>query len=106
MFHFTLVHVPGTHHGPDGLSRRRPQEGDEEEPEDDFEDWIDQVNGFIHFINPIPPFPSTITASPPITSYITDTDRQASPDLQVRATALRGMYESFSFFSNLSRYYY
>jgi len=80
MFHFTLVHVPGTHHGPDGLSRRRPQEGDEEEPEDDFEDWIDQVNGFIHFINPIPPFPSTITASPPVTSYITDTDRQASPD--------------------------
>jgi RNase H-like domain found in reverse transcriptase len=21
MFHFTLVHIPGTHHGPDGLSR-------------------------------------------------------------------------------------
>ncbi|RDX39418.1 hypothetical protein OH76DRAFT_1298064, partial [Lentinus brumalis] len=21
-FHFTLVHVPGVHHGPDGLSRR------------------------------------------------------------------------------------
>jgi hypothetical protein len=38
MFHFTLVHVPGTHHRPDGLSRRRPQPGDKEEPEDDFED--------------------------------------------------------------------
>ena len=22
MFYFTLVHVPGMHHGPDGLSRR------------------------------------------------------------------------------------
>jgi hypothetical protein len=38
MFHFTLVHVPGTHHGPDGLSRRRRQPGDEDEPKDDFED--------------------------------------------------------------------
>ena len=26
--------------------------GDEEEPEDDFEDWIDKVNSFIHMINP------------------------------------------------------
>ena len=41
MFHFTLVHVPGIHHRPDGLSRRPPQPGDEDEPEDDFEDWID-----------------------------------------------------------------
>ena len=24
-FHFTLVHVPGIHHGPDGLSRRPRQ---------------------------------------------------------------------------------
>ena len=54
MFHFTLVHIPGTHHGPDGLSRRRPQADDDEEPEDDFEDWVDQVNGFLHFIDPLP----------------------------------------------------
>ena len=40
-FHFDLVHVPGTMHSPDGLSRRRPQPGDEPEPEDDFDDWID-----------------------------------------------------------------
>src|ERR1700735_3743557 len=40
MFHFTLVHVPGAHHGPDGLSRRRPQPGDEPEPEDDFDAWV------------------------------------------------------------------
>ena len=38
MFHFTLVHVPGTHHGPDGLSKWRPQPGDKEELQDDFED--------------------------------------------------------------------
>ena len=86
MFHFTLVHVPGTHHGPDGLSRRRPQPGDEEEPEDTFEDWIDEVNGFMHIINPAPAYISTITAAPPITIYATDTEQETpqepeNPDL-------------------------
>jgi hypothetical protein len=38
MFHFTLVHVPGMHHTPNGLSRQKPQPGDEEKPEDDCED--------------------------------------------------------------------
>jgi Integrase zinc binding domain/RNase H-like domain found in reverse transcriptase len=73
MFHFTLVHVPGTHHGPDGLSRRRPQPGDEAEPDDDFEDWIDQVNGFMHIIN-TPPAPasriSNLAATLPIVCYV------------------------------------
>ena len=69
MFHFELVHVPGSHHGPDGLSRRRPQPGDKEEPDDDFEDWIDDVNGFIHIINPLPTRIKTLTASPPIITY-------------------------------------
>ena len=83
MFHFTLVHVPGTHHGPDGLSRRRPQPGDEEEPTDDeFADWIDQVNGFIHFINPPPYHIDSITTSPPITCYIADSAREDSPELE------------------------
>lgn len=81
MFHFTLVHVPGTHHGPDGLSRRRSQPEDEEEPEDDFEDWIDQVNGFIHFINPLPTHIRSISATPPISCYITD-DTQDEPQEQ------------------------
>jgi hypothetical protein len=79
MFHFELVHVPGTHHGPDGLSRRRPQPGDEEEPEDDFEDWIDNVNGFIHMVNPHPTNFATLTDAPPITCYITEANRQPSP---------------------------
>ena len=40
MFHFTLVHIPGSHHGPDGSSRKKPQPGDKEEPEDNFNNWI------------------------------------------------------------------
>ena len=78
MFHFTLVHVPGTHHGPDGLSRRRPQPGDEVDKEDDFEDWVDQVNSFIHFIDPLPSHIYSISSSPPISCYITDTIREES----------------------------
>ena len=64
MFHFTLIHVPGSHHTPDGLSRRQPQ------PEDDFEDWIDNVNRFLYFINPHPSYSKLITHTPLITSYI------------------------------------
>lgn len=81
MFHFTLVHVPGTHHGPDGLSRRRAQPGDEEEPEDDFEDWVDQVNGFMHFINS-PPSRTTqasnIVTAPAISCYVIEATREPS----------------------------
>src|SRR6266568_2671849 len=53
MFKFDLVHVPGAFHGPDGLSRRRAQPGDNPEPEDDFDDWIDQVQGFLHMMLPV-----------------------------------------------------
>jgi hypothetical protein len=53
-FHFKLVHVKGIVHGPDGLSRRPRQPDDSDEPEDDdFEDWIDELHGFIHAILPI-----------------------------------------------------
>jgi hypothetical protein len=47
----------GTHHGPDGLSRRPHQDGDDDEEDDelDFEDWIDQLYGFIHQINKVAP---------------------------------------------------
>ena len=70
MFHFTLIHVPGSHHTPNGLSRRQPQPGDKEEPEDNFEDWIDNINGFLHFLNPHPSYIKYITHTLPITSYI------------------------------------
>ena len=86
MFHFTLVHIPGSYHGPDGLSRRRPQPGDESEPEDDFEDWIDRVNGFLHFINPLPTQIKTRTCAPPITNYITDTIHEESPEIDEQQT--------------------
>lgn len=78
MFHFELVHVPGSCHGPDGLSRRRPQLKDTEEKEDDdFEDWIDRVNGFMHMIS----VPSVRpTDQPPVLIYVTDTmENPSSP---------------------------
>jgi len=57
-FHFELVHVPGTHHGADGLSRRPRQPGDEVRDEgkldEEFDDWIDNLYGFLHLINPSP----------------------------------------------------
>jgi hypothetical protein len=53
-FHFTLVHVAGTHHGPDGLSRCPLQDDDSVvDNEEDFGDWIDQLHGFMHQINPV-----------------------------------------------------
>jgi hypothetical protein len=42
LFDFNLVHMPAEkHRGPDGLSRREPADGEDEE--DDPEDWIDDV---------------------------------------------------------------
>jgi hypothetical protein len=64
LFHFTLIHVPGTNHGPDGLSRRLPQEDDDPEnpaDHDDFEDWVDQMHGFMHIINDVRPVYSQTT---------------------------------------------
>ena len=81
MFHFTLVHAPGTHHSPDGLSWRRPQPGDKDESEDDFEDWVDQVNGFMHFVNVFPSckdLPSNTVSAPPVACYIINATRGAS----------------------------
>ena len=40
LFDFKLVHIPAEkHHGPDGLSRREPADGESED--DDPEEWID-----------------------------------------------------------------
>ncbi|THH15836.1 hypothetical protein EW146_g4706 [Bondarzewia mesenterica] len=50
-FYFTLVHIPGTLHTPDGLSRCSPQPGNIAEPSDDFDDWVNNVYGFLHLIN-------------------------------------------------------
>ena len=50
-FHFVLVHVPGSKHGPDGLSRCPPQLGDPPPPEDGMEDFLHTHYGLMHFIN-------------------------------------------------------
>jgi hypothetical protein len=71
MFYLTLVHVPGMHHTPNGLSRWKPQPGDKEEPEDDFEDWINNINGFVHFLNPHPSISNYTTLTSPIALYVT-----------------------------------
>ena len=64
-FHFELRHVPGKTHGPDGLSRRPPQPDDideeEEDVEEDFDDWVDNLYGFTHLVNPT--VPATISAN-------------------------------------------
>ncbi|ETW83218.1 hypothetical protein HETIRDRAFT_315669 [Heterobasidion irregulare TC 32-1] len=78
-FHFTLVHVPGTSHGPDGLSRRPPQPSDRPEPEDDFDDWIDNLYGFLHQINNTFPTSNSTSTTAIFTSSLvgdplTDTD--------------------------------
>jgi hypothetical protein len=60
-FHFELRHVLGKQHGPDGLSRRPPQAGDTplNEDADGFEDWVDNLYGFVHLVNPTAPAPRT-----------------------------------------------
>ena len=43
LFDFELMHIPANkHQGPDGLSRRKPADGEEDE-DDDPEAWIDQA---------------------------------------------------------------
>src|SRR5271168_1390359 len=97
MFHFELVHVPGIRHGPDGLSRRRPQPGDEEEPEDDFEDWIDNVNGFMHVINPLPTSSDTIINAPPTTAFISDTVEEITPEPEETESEVNGSQATITY---------
>jgi hypothetical protein len=45
-------------HGPDGLSRwprqANDESDDEEAEEEDYDDWIDNLYGFMHAINELP----------------------------------------------------
>ena len=55
LFHFTLIHIPGMWHRPNGLSQCPQQPGDEDEDLEynpEFDDWVDKVYGFMHFLNP------------------------------------------------------
>ena len=50
-FHFTLVHIPSTHHGPDRMPHSCPQPDNEANPPNDIDDWIDKLYGFMQVIN-------------------------------------------------------
>lgn len=53
-FHFTLVHVKGKTHKPDGLSRWPPQPDNEPQDDKDYDDWINHFYGFPHLVQPFP----------------------------------------------------
>ena len=80
LFHFTLIHIPGTWHGPDGLLWHPQQPGDDitdsvDNPE--FDDWVNQAYGFMHFLNPL----SLTIAYPEIcATYISETLSDCSTD--------------------------
>ncbi|KAG5334993.1 hypothetical protein C0989_002620, partial [Termitomyces sp. Mn162] len=76
MFHFELVHVKGTFHGPNGLLQCPPQPGDPPADNSDnsvYEDWIDRLHGFIHQVQlPLPLLRQVSMAShrlPPLAEY-------------------------------------
>ena len=56
-FHFELRHMPSKVHSPDGLSRRPSQPNNDSNSEEsdketeEFEDWIDNLYGFVHMVN-------------------------------------------------------
>ncbi|KAG6865964.1 hypothetical protein C0995_005873, partial [Termitomyces sp. Mi166 len=59
MFHFELVHIKGVFHGPDGLSccLCQPDDPDPDNSDNEiYEDWVDRMYGFMHLIQPLPPF--------------------------------------------------
>jgi len=86
-FHFILVHVPGTMHGPDGLSRRRPQPGDVPDPDDeDFDDWIDDLYGFMHMINASPHLATRQTHLTIFVSDVADMESAPSSDIPLSYT--------------------
>jgi hypothetical protein len=89
-FHFDLVHIPGTHHGPDGLSRRPWKVGDDEDRDDeeDFVDLIDQLHGFLHQINVIDIHSPTTSDSLPLPFPRISTLSQATDLSEEDTTAL------------------
>ena len=58
IFHFKLIHIPGTMHSPDGLLRQPLQPNDEppdyEAEEEEVDNWIDHLYSFMHLINDSP----------------------------------------------------
>jgi hypothetical protein len=87
-FHFDLVHVPGTHHGPNGLSRRPWQDEEDRDDKEDFADWIDQLHGFLHQINIVDIRPLTTSDSLPLPFPCISTLAQATDLSEEDTTAL------------------
>jgi hypothetical protein len=63
-FHFKLQHIPGKQHGPDGLSQRLPQIEDNDNNDtskdlESFDDWVNNLYGFVHLVNPTTTVPRT-----------------------------------------------
>ncbi|KZT18094.1 hypothetical protein NEOLEDRAFT_1184578 [Neolentinus lepideus HHB14362 ss-1] len=80
-FHFKLVHVPGVKHGPDGLSRRPPQPDDPPQDEDaEFDDWIDRLHSFVHFINPVAYLESPSNLAVFAQDLVEEADEQSNAD--------------------------
>jgi hypothetical protein len=81
-FHFDLVHVVGTHHGPNGLSRRPRQDGDKEEidDEEDFKDWINHLHRFMHQINVVIPHSPSLTQ---LSTFTLSTDSSEEDSISV-----------------------
>ncbi|KNZ72276.1 hypothetical protein J132_04070 [Termitomyces sp. J132] len=80
MFHFELVHVKGTFHGPDGLLQCPPQPGNPPIDNSDnsvYEDWINCLHRFIHQVQlPLLLLRQVSTAShrlPPLAEWSTTT---------------------------------
>ncbi|KAL1944872.1 hypothetical protein VTO73DRAFT_2492 [Trametes versicolor] len=84
-FHFHLTHVPGVQHGPDGLSRRPPQPGDEPYIEDD-EDWLDRLNGLLHLANPPVPLRAALPIIPVFAQDTADAEESTIVEIP-RSTA-------------------
>ena len=67
LFHFDLVHVPGTlHNAPDGLSRHAHSPNDPDDEEDP-DDWLDRTMGFaVVLINSAMPWSRRLQLSSPV----------------------------------------
>lgn len=77
-FHFRLVHVPGSKHGPDGPSRRPPQLGDTPRLDDDDNEFGDQNLSFVHLANP---FPRSAVPSRLVASFAHGTSNESASEL-------------------------
>ena len=73
--------------------QRRPQPRDKPEPKDDFDDWIDNVDRFMHIINPIVPHTNTIMDLPPVIMYINEPVTEDTLELEEQSEKQLEQYD-------------